>query len=136
MRDSSPPSAVEFRAGKDFAPCPRPPLQGDAPSPGRRTMSESQLDLVRRSAELARLEITAEEALALTRDFEAILRHFEVLSTLDVDEVPPTLGGSDLVDVTRADLPRASLPVDDLLRNAPDPQPPYYGVPKTVGGSE
>ncbi len=95
-----------------------------------------ELDLLRRTAALARLKITEEEALSLARDFDAILEHFRILSTLDVDGVEPTLGASSLEDVKRPDTPTRSLPVDSLLAAAPCRREDYFGVPKTVGGQE
>jgi aspartyl-tRNA(Asn)/glutamyl-tRNA(Gln) amidotransferase subunit C len=97
-------------------------------------MPESKLELLHRTAALARLELSPEEAAALVPQVDAILAHFEVLSTVDVEGVPPTLGATDLVDVRRSDEPRPPGPSEALLGNAPDRQGEYFGVPKTIGG--
>ena len=96
-------------------------------------MPDPKLDLLRKTADLARLELTDEEARALAPQFDAILAHFEILAGIDVEGVPPTLGASDLTDVRREDSPRESGPFEALLSNAPDRHGEFYGVPKTVG---
>jgi aspartyl-tRNA(Asn)/glutamyl-tRNA(Gln) amidotransferase subunit C len=96
-------------------------------------MPESKLELLHRTASLARLELTPLEAAQLAPQFESILGHFEILAAIDVDGIPPTLGASDLCDVKRADLPRPSELVQALLANAPDRRETYYAVPKTIG---
>lgn len=99
-------------------------------------MPESHHELLQRTADLARLQLTSAEAEALMPQVDAILAHFEVLSAVDVEGVPPTLGATDLIDVKREDVPRPSGPLEALLANAPDRQGEFFGVPKTIGGAE
>ena len=95
-------------------------------------MPETPYETLRRTAALARLELSEDEARALAPQFEAILAHFETLTTLDVDAVEPTLGATTLEDVKRADLPRTCLTREQLLANAPDARDGFLGVPKTI----
>lgn len=99
-------------------------------------MPESQLELLRRTAALARLELTEEEARTFAGEVEAILDHFRILASLDVEGVEPTLGATPLEDVKRPDESRPSLSVDRTLGNAPDRRGDFFGVPKTIGGVE
>jgi len=94
---------------------------------------DDRLALLRRTADLARLELTDEEAARLAPQFDAILGHFQVLASVDVEGIPPTLGATELVDVKRADEPRPSGPTEALLEEAPDRRDGHYGVPKTIG---
>jgi aspartyl-tRNA(Asn)/glutamyl-tRNA(Gln) amidotransferase subunit C len=99
-------------------------------------MSDDAIAAVRRVAELARLRMDESELATLGAQFTSILRHFEVLSRLNVDGVEPMTGASDLADVLREDRPTASLTPDEALANAPERVGDFYGVPKTVGGEE
>ena len=99
-------------------------------------MADSQLELLRKTAALARLELTVEEARTFAGEVEAILDHFQILASLDLEGVEPTFGATPLEDVKRSDDPRPSLPVDRILANAPDRREDYLGVPKTIGGVE
>jgi len=91
---------------------------------------------VRKIAELARLDLAAEEEASLARQFATILDHFKVLASLDVSGVEagpdPTAGRG----ISREDLPRPGLPVSEVLRNAPAHTAEFFVVPKTVGGEE
>lgn len=54
-------------------------------------------------AKLARIELDPAEEEKLLRDLESIMGHFKVLQELDTTNVPPMTGGTDLVNVLRAD---------------------------------
>ena len=89
---------------------------------------------VKRIAELARLELTADELDLFTRQLGDILAYVEQIRTLDTTGVPPT---SSVLNrpVDRADEPRPSLARPDLLRNAPDaaPEAGLFKVPRVIG---
>ena len=72
-----------------------------------------------RIAELARLELTADELALFTRQLDDILSYVEQIRSLDTTGVLPT---SQLLNrpADRDDLVRASLSRGDLLANAPD----------------
>lgn len=93
------------------------------------------LELLRRTAALARLEITAEEAQRLAPQFETILASFEGLRSIDVAGMQPMTGPGQLCDILRADEPRPGLTREQALVNAPLVEDGCYGVPKTVGGA-
>ena len=61
-----------------------------------------------------------------------ILGYIEKLRELDVTNVEPTAHAVPLVNVTRADEIRPSLPHEDALRNAPRQAGGLFIVPKIV----
>ena len=89
---------------------------------------------VKRIAELARLELTADELDLFTRQLGDILTYVEQIRSLDTTGVPPT---SSVLNrpVDRPDEPRPSLSRADLLRNAPDaaPEAGLFKVPRVIG---
>lgn len=113
-----------------------PPTIAMSSTPDHASAADSSVEAVRKIAELARLDLTAEEEKALAGQFSSILAQFQVLARLDVSGVEAMIGGSRASDVTREDLPRPSLPAEAMLRNAPAHTAEFYVVPKTVGGAE
>ena len=89
---------------------------------------------MKRIAELARLELTADELELFTRQLGDILTYVEQIGTLDTTGVPPT---SSVLNrpVDRPDEPRPSLSRAELLRNAPDaaPEAGLFKVPRVIG---
>jgi aspartyl-tRNA(Asn)/glutamyl-tRNA(Gln) amidotransferase subunit C len=91
-------------------------------------------DDVRRIADLARLELTAEELDLFTRQLGDILTYVEQINALDTTGVPPT---SQVLNrpVDRDDTPRPTLSRAELMRNAPDaaPEAGLFKVPRVIG---
>jgi len=83
-------------------------------------------------AHLARLHLTADEEKKLGAQLDGILGYIEKLKELDVTGVEPTAHAVPMVNVTRADEIRPSLPHDDALRNAPKQANGLFIVPKIV----
>jgi aspartyl-tRNA(Asn)/glutamyl-tRNA(Gln) amidotransferase subunit C len=92
------------------------------------------VETVIRIAALARLDIDADEARVLGRQFASILAQFEVLTGLDVEGVEPMTGASGAINVLREDVPVPSLPAEALLSRAPAREGDFYRVPLIVGG--
>ena len=84
-------------------------------------------------AKLARLEIPDEDIERVQEELGAILEAVGKVSELDLADIEPTSHPLDLVNEWAEDEPRASLPRDDALKNAPDPSGGAFRVP-TVGG--
>lgn len=89
---------------------------------------------VKRIAELARLELTADEVDLFTRQLGDILTYVEQIRALDTTGVPPT---SQVLNrpVDRDDVLQPSLTRDDLLANAPDAarEAGLFKVPRVIG---
>ena len=80
-------------------------------------------------ARLARLELSEEELERMREQLSAILDAIGKVAQLDLEGVEPTAHPLDLVNVLAEDVPRPSLPREDALANAPDPEDGFFGVP-------
>lgn len=94
-------------------------------------MSETSFD-IHYVARLARLELTAAEEQKLGGQLRQVLDYIEQLKRVDIANIEPTAHAIPLVNVTRADAIRPSLPHDDALRNAPASANGLFIVPKIV----
>lgn len=83
-------------------------------------MSEENKFDVAKVAQLARLDLQAEEEEHLHKEMESIVGYINMLSELDVDGVEPTAHAVPLTNVCRDDVEEASFPRDAMLANAPD----------------
>ncbi len=80
-------------------------------------------------ARLARLALTDDEIERLTAELDKILDAVGIVSELDLAGVPPTSHPLDLVNVAAEDVPHESLPLEDVLSNAPDTEDGLFKVP-------
>lgn len=94
-------------------------------------MPEPVID-VKYVAHLARLGLTPEEEQKFGAQLGQVIGYIEKLREVDVSAVEPTAHAVPLVNVTRADEVRPSLPHDDALRNAPAKAGGLFVVPKIV----
>jgi len=76
-------------------------------------------------ADLARVDLDAEERDRFAAQFADILGYFETL-----DEVPEVEREPELTNVLRADETRASLDQEEALRNAPETEDGYFKGPR------
>ncbi len=83
-------------------------------------------------AHLARMKLSPTEEQQLGAQLGDILGYIEKLKEVDVSGVEPTAHPFPLVNVTRADEARPSLPHDDAMRNAPQQASGLFIVPKIV----
>lgn len=70
-------------------------------------------------AELAKLQLTAAEEALYQEQLSDILDYVQRLNTLATEAIPPTATVLPLRSVMRQDVSRPSLPVEDILANAP-----------------
>jgi aspartyl-tRNA(Asn)/glutamyl-tRNA(Gln) amidotransferase subunit C len=94
-------------------------------------MAEAQFD-IKYVAHLARIALAPDEEKKLAAQLGNILNYVEKLKELDVAGVEPTAHAVPMVNVTRADEIRPSLPHDEALRNAPAQANGLFIVPKIV----
>ena len=99
-------------------------------------------------ADLANLELTADERTGMLRDLNSILEYVDRLNELNTSDVPPMAQVSDRYGVdetkqgsarfssaTREDVLeglRKSLPQEEALANAPDADEEFFRVPKVI----
>lgn len=74
---------------------------------------------VEKIADLARLELSEEEKRMYQAQLSTILEYVEQLNQLELEQVPPTAHAVPQQNVMREDIARPSLPLDELLLNAP-----------------
>ena len=74
---------------------------------------------VQHIATLCRIGMTEGEMDTLTEQLSHILELFQVLQEIDTEDVPPTGHSVSAETVLRADEPRPSSAIEDVLSNAP-----------------
>lgn len=80
-------------------------------------------------ARLARLELTDDEVERMAGELSSILGHIETITSLPLDDVPPTTHVVEVESSLRPDEPCPSLPRDVALANAPDVADGGFRVP-------
>lgn len=83
-------------------------------------------------AKLAKLDLTAEETARFSQDLNQVLEHVRQLERWDTSQVEPMYHPIPIADALRADVPGASLPQEEALRNAPQQADGQFRVPKVV----
>jgi aspartyl-tRNA(Asn)/glutamyl-tRNA(Gln) amidotransferase subunit C len=94
-------------------------------------------------ADLANVELTAQERQSMLKDLNSILGYIDRLNELDTSDVPPMaqistkFGQSDLkpgddVAAWREDIPCPSLLHKEAMKNAPETDGDFFKVPKVI----
>ena len=90
---------------------------------------------VRYVAELANLNLTAEETARTAREMSDILTHIDKLNEVDTSEVEPmaqVLFDQDETATLRADVPRPTLGAKRAVENAPLAGAGHFKVPRVI----
>jgi aspartyl-tRNA(Asn)/glutamyl-tRNA(Gln) amidotransferase subunit C len=99
------------------------------------TVKISREDVVR-VAELAYLDLSEQELETYRAQIDEILEYIGKLNELDTANVEPmaqVLADDQTADATlREDVVLPCQVADDVLRQAPDPEPPFFRVPKVI----
>jgi aspartyl-tRNA(Asn)/glutamyl-tRNA(Gln) amidotransferase subunit C len=80
-------------------------------------------------AQLAQLALSDQEKELFCEQLSSILEYAERLQALDTDDIPPTATVLPLENVMRADEVRPSMPLEDVLANAPAVEEDCFRVP-------
>jgi aspartyl-tRNA(Asn)/glutamyl-tRNA(Gln) amidotransferase subunit C len=82
-------------------------------------------------ARLAKLKLSPSESAKYSRELTRIIDYFDSLAEVDTERV---VRAAQLVPLEklREDIARASLPVEEALKNAPDKKENYFIVPRVV----
>lgn len=84
-------------------------------------------------ANLARLQLTDEEAEGLKEDMNKILGYIDTLNELDTSNVEPLEHVAEITaSAFRKDEAKTPLTHDEALKNAPDADSDYFRVPKVI----
>lgn len=105
-------------------------------------VSEQDVNYV---ADLAHLELTAEERVRMLKDLNSILTYIDRLNQLDTANVEPMAQvasrygvakdgrpGEAFAYAMRADELRPSLPHEEAMSNAPETEGTFFKVPKVI----
>ena len=87
---------------------------------------------VRKVANLARLELAADEEAQFTTQLGGILDYIEQLNQLDVTNVAPTTRAIDVSNVTREDILQPYPEREAILNSAPQQEGDFFRVPKIL----
>jgi aspartyl-tRNA(Asn)/glutamyl-tRNA(Gln) amidotransferase subunit C len=99
------------------------------------------MEEVERVAELANLELAADEKPRMQRDLNAILEYVAQLNELDTADVEPMAQVADLLDsvsddghglALRADALKASLNRAEVMAEAPETDGAFFKTPKVI----
>jgi len=94
------------------------------------------LDQVQHVAKLARLSLSRERMEKLAGQLESIIEYVDKIQQPDVTGVEPMAHALPISNIFREDVVESSMPVEKVLGNAPDADPPFFKVPKVIGGDE
>jgi len=92
-------------------------------------------DTVRHIARLSRIALSEEELRTFGAQLADILDYFGKLQELDTADVEPMAHAVELHNVLAADEPGESLPVAQVLANAPARDGDLFRVPRVIGES-
>jgi aspartyl-tRNA(Asn)/glutamyl-tRNA(Gln) amidotransferase subunit C len=96
-------------------------------------MSAITVDDVKYVASLAKIAITDDEAIRLTKELDAILGYVRQLEAVDTSGLEPTYQVTGLKNITRPDeIINYGTSRDALLKNAPRQKDGYIEVPKVL----
>ncbi|MBI4976764.1 MAG: Asp-tRNA(Asn)/Glu-tRNA(Gln) amidotransferase subunit GatC [Spirochaetes bacterium] len=83
-------------------------------------------------AKLSRLKLDDDERAKLGAQIKDIVAFVEKINELDTDAIAPTYHAVDISDVTRADTVTPSLPVDVIMKLAPESDNGHIAVPAVI----
>ena len=86
--------------------------------------------LVIHIAKLARIELTDAEVEMFQSQLSTIVQYIDQLGQLRENAEPYSFGGNQ--NKIRPDAPVESLPVDEVLKNAPDRRENFFRVPRIL----
>jgi len=90
-------------------------------------------DVVKYTANLARIELSDKELDHFTGQLDRILAYVDKLNTLDVSNLEPASLPLEIKNVYREDLVKKSLSASEAIKNAPDKENNLFKVPKIIG---
>lgn len=90
------------------------------------------VDDVKYIARLAKLSFTEEQTMQMVEDFEGILTHFEVIDSLELDDIKPDSYNEEIISVLRKDEVCVFEDKEKLFHNIKSMSDSYVEVPKII----
>lgn len=91
------------------------------------------VETVKKVSKLARLDLSGDEIVTMTRQLAGMLEHFADIDALDLAAVEPMTQPYPLVNVLREDVVLPGLDRDEVLSNAPVAHEGRFQVPPIIG---
>jgi len=95
----------------------------------RKHLSKKEVEHI---AWLAHIELSDQEKILFTEQFNEILDYFKKIDEVDTEGVEPTYHVLDLKNVYRTDETTPSLPIEEALRNAPKKEKKFIKAPRII----
>ena len=76
--------------------------------------------------------LSPEEKKIIQKDLNQIIQYFNQLNELDTSNVEPMSHAQNIVNKMRTDEVKDSLPLEEVLKNAPDKRDSFFKVPKLI----
>ena len=89
-------------------------------------------DIVKYTANLARIELSEKELEHFTGQLDRILAYVDKLNTLDTAGLEPTSHVLEMKNVYRDDIVKPSLTAPEAIKNAPSKENNLFKVPKII----
>jgi aspartyl-tRNA(Asn)/glutamyl-tRNA(Gln) amidotransferase subunit C len=89
-------------------------------------------EMVKKLAELSRLEFSPEEEQAIKEDLQQMIGFVEKLNEIDTTGIAPLTHISETINSLREDEVRGSVSISAALSNATDSIDPFFSVPKVI----
>lgn len=83
-------------------------------------------------AELCKIKLTENEVEDFSKEFSDILEYLEIFKEIDLEGVEPTYFVNSNKNPLREDIVEESLPVEEVLKNAPDEKYGYFKLPNVM----
>jgi aspartyl-tRNA(Asn)/glutamyl-tRNA(Gln) amidotransferase subunit C len=97
-------------------------------------MAEALTDAdIKKIAKLSRLSLSDSQVGAVRSQLSSILGHIAQLQAVPVEGVEPMAHPLRIVNRLDNDEPKATMPVEDFLKNAPAVEDRFLAVPKVLG---
>ena len=87
---------------------------------------------VERMADIAHMYVSEEETNEIAKELSFLLECCDKLNQVDTDGVEPTVHPITDKNVLREDVVWESLPIEEVLKNAPDKDNRFFRVPKII----
>lgn len=87
---------------------------------------------IKKIALLSRLEVKQDDIESVGKQLSDILSYMDLMSQVDITDVPPTVHAVSMRNVMRDDILQPSLSNEEALQNAPEAENGCFKVPKVI----